>query len=412
MKLAIIGGGAAGYFTALTAAEKNPHAQIFIIEAGNKVLRKVRISGGGRCNLTHSCFEPQKLSTHYPRGSRELRAAFHQWQPRDTIEWFEKRGVKTKTEEDGRVFPATNQSQTIINCLTNTSQKAGINLLLNNRLLSMKKWKQGWKLSLCSGRIIFADRVCLALGSLKGSDINNSITDLQHTVHPLLPSLFSFNLNPHPLSELAGVSVENATVQTLPEGKKQVGPILITHRGLSGPAVLKASAWDAEELAKLNYKFEVSVNWIPSFSTAALQIMFSKFRTECPTQRVMQNPFAAIPKRLWHRFVSLSQIEENTTWAHLSRKQMLNLQMYLTKFRLPVNGKTTNKDEFVTCGGVCLKEVDFRTMESKKQNGLFFAGECLNLDGITGGFNFQAAWTTGRIAGEAMRKSFEKPTSA
>lgn len=410
--IVVIGGGAAGFFAAISAAEQNPLAKVHILEAGNRVLRKVKISGGGRCNLTHHCFDPKLLSTHYPRGERELRGAFHRWQPQDTIDWFEREGVKTKTEPDGRMFPVTDRSQTVIDCLQNRARKLGIKVKLGCRLESIKRVSHDWLLSLSGDQTITADKICLALGSLKESNILAELRELGHTIDPLLPSLFAFNLEDHPMKDLSGLSVQMAQVQSLPLGKPQSGPLLITHRGFSGPAILKASAWDAKELAKLNYKFEVSVNWIPSFSTAALQDMFSKFRTECPTQRVMQNPFVEIPKRLWHRFVSLSQIEENTTWAHLNREQRLNLQNHLTDFRLPVNGKTTNKDEFVTCGGICLKEVDFRTMESKKQTGLFFAGECLNLDGITGGFNFQAAWTTGRIAGETMGKSFQKTTSA
>ena len=401
-KLIIIGGGAAGFFTAISAAEQNPSAEISILEGGNKVLRKVKISGGGRCNVTHHCFEPLELSKHYPRGSRELRGAFHHWQPRDTIEWFEKKGVKTKTESDGRMFPVSDQSQTIIDCLQQSSRKLGVSIQLNQRVSGIVKEKDKWKLHLSSGNTMTADKVCLALGSLKESNILNQLRALGHTIHPLIPSLFAFNLPNHPMKDLSGLSVKNASVQTSSTGKAQAGPLLITHRGLSGPAILKASAWDAEQLARVNYKFEVSVNWLHSHSSQDLADHFNMLRNEHPTQRISLNPFPEIPKRLWSRVVSLVQIENDTTWAHLSREKNLCLQNNLSAMSFKVEGKTTNKDEFVTCGGICLKEVDFRKMESKLHHGLFFAGECLNLDGITGGFNFQAAWTTGRIAGLAM----------
>ena len=401
-KLIVIGGGAAGFFTAISAAEKNPHAEIIILEGGNRVLRKVKISGGGRCNLTHHCFDPLELSKYYPRGSRELRSAFHRWQPRDTIEWFEKKGVKTKTESDGRMFPVSNQSQTIIDCLQQSSRKLGISIQLNQRVSGLVKEKDKWNLHLSSGNTMTADKICLALGSLKESKILSQLRELGHTIHPLIPSLFAFNLPNHPMKDLSGLSVKNAIVQTLPKHKVQKGPLLITHRGLSGPAILRASAWDAKQLAEVNYQFEVLVNWLGSYSSDDLTNHFNMLRNENPTQRVSLNPFPEIPKRLWGRLVSLVQIDNVTTWAHLSREKNLRLYNKLSAMSFKVDGKTTNKDEFVTCGGICLKEVDFRRMESKLHHGLFFAGECLNLDGITGGFNFQAAWTTGRIAGEAM----------
>ena len=411
-KLIVIGGGAAGFFTAISAAEKNPKAEIIILEGGNRVLRKVKISGGGRCNLTHHCFDPLELSKHYPRGSRELRGAFHHWQPGDTIEWFEKKGVKTKTESDGRMFPVSDQSQTIIDCLQLSSRKLGISIQLNQRVSGIAKEKDKWNLHLSSGGTLTADKVCLALGSLKESNILDQLRELGHTIHPLIPSLFAFNLPDHPMRDLSGLSVQNARIQTLPKGISQKGPLLITHRGLSGPAILKASAWDAEQLAGVNYKFEVLVNWLGSYSSHDLADDFKMLRNENSKQRVSQNPFPEIPKRLWGRLVSLAQIENDTTWAHLSREKSIYLQNNLSAMRFKVDGKTTNKEEFVTCGGICLKEVDFRCMESKLHQRLFFAGECLNLDGITGGFNFQAAWTTGRIAGQSMGKTSEKNTSA
>ena len=410
-KIVVIGGGAAGFFTAISAAEKNPKADITILEGGSRVLRKVKISGGGRCNLTHHCFDPLELSKHYPRGSRELRGAFHHWQPVDTIEWFEKKGVKTKTESDGRMFPVSDQSQTIIDCLQLSSRKLGISIQLNQRVSGILKEKDKWNLHLSSGSTMTADKVCLALGSLKESNILNQLRELGHTIHPLIPSLFAFNLPDHPMRDLSGLSVQNALIQTLPKGNSQKGPVLITHRGLSGPAILKASAWDAEQLAGVNYKFEVLVNWLGSYPSYDLADHFNMLRNENSKQRVSLNPFPEIPKRLWGRLVSLAQIENDATWAHLSREKNKHLQNNISAMHFKVDGKTTNKEEFVTCGGICLKEVDFRSMESKLHQGLFFAGECLNLDGITGGFNFQAAWTTGRIAGQSMGKTSEKTTS-
>lgn len=411
-KIVVIGGGAAGFFTAISAAEENPKADITILEGGTRVLRKVKISGGGRCNVTHHCFDPLELSKHYPRGSRELRGAFHHWQPRDTIEWFKKRGVKTKTESDGRMFPVSNQSQTIIDCLQQCCRKLGISVQLSQRVSGIVKEHDRWNISLSSGNIINAEKVCLALGSLKESKILEQLRGLGHRIHPLLPSLFAFNLPNHPMKDLSGLSVQNAHIRTMPKGKQQNGPLLITHRGLSGPAILKASAWDAVQLSEVNYKFEVSINWTGSRSSQHLSEHFNGLRKNYPTQRVIQNPFPEIPKRLWNSLVLSAQIENDKTWAHLSREKSLHLQNNLSAMRFKVDGKTTNKDEFVTCGGICLKEVDFRNMESKIHPGLFFAGECLNLDGITGGFNFQAAWTTGRIAGESMGKTSEKFTSA
>lgn len=411
-KLFVIGGGAAGYFTAISAAEINSSAKIHILEAGKKILRKVKISGGGRCNLTHHCFDPTELSLRYPRGPRELRGAFHTWQPRDTIEWFEKRGVKTKAEDDGRIFPKTNHSQTIIDCLTDTAHKAGIQTFREFRIEKIEKVHHKWKLYLAGGKVLFADQVCLALGSLQSSGLEQSLGELGYKIHPSIPSLFAFNLKQHPLQELAGVSVQNVSVLTHPKGKKQNGPILITHRGLSGPAVLRASAWDAENLATLDYHFETKINWLGQMKPEDLNHHLNNFRKKTPTQRTVQNPFPELPKRLWNKLLNIIGISPGTTWAHLSKPHTRDLIQNLTSFRVKVDGKTTNKDEFVTCGGICLKQVDFKTMESKLHKGLFFAGECLNLDGITGGFNFQAAWTTGRIAGQSMGKQSQTKTSS
>ncbi|HAF58457.1 MAG TPA: aminoacetone oxidase family FAD-binding enzyme [Opitutae bacterium] len=398
----IIGGGAAGHFAAITAAQTNPSLRVILLEAGSQVLRKVKISGGGKCNLTHHCFDPKELSTKYPRGARELRGAFYHWQPKDTIEWFEQRGVKTKVEEDGRMFPVTDNSQTVINCLRSEASKYGISERLNSRVTALRQVDNQWELELNGKEFLIVDKVCLALGSLKQSGLEGKLNKLGHTVSPLLPSLFAFNLPSHPLKDLAGVAVQHAAVRTSPKSVVQVGPVLITHRGLSGPAILRASAWDARELAEVNYQFTADINWLGEKTKEQILIQLTKFRKERAVKKLKHNPFSELSKRLWEKLVELSGIDPETTWAHLSKEAMTKLLNQLTAHQADVSGKTMNKEEFVTCGGVNLKEVDFRTMESKFCTGLHFAGECLDLDGITGGFNFQAAWTTGRIAGLAM----------
>ena len=398
----IIGGGAAGYFAAITAAQTNPSLQVILLEAGSQVLRKVKISGGGRCNLTHHCFEPKELSTKYPRGAKELRGAFHHWQPGNTIEWFEERGVKTKVEEDGRMFPVSDDSQTVINCLRSEAHNHGVSERLNSRVTALQQIKGQWELELNGKEFLIVDKVCLALGSLKQSGLEEILRKLGHTISPLLPSLFAFNLPSHPLKDLAGVAVQHATVRTSPKSVAQVGPILITHRGLSGPAILRASAWDACELAKANYQFTAEINWLGENTKDKILKQFTEFRKERAVKKLKHNPFTELPKRLWEKLVELSGIDPETTWAHLPKEAMNQLLNQLTAHQAEVSGKTMNKEEFVTCGGVSLKGVDFRTMESKFCPGLYFAGECLDLDGITGGFNFQAAWSTGRIAGLAI----------
>jgi len=398
----IIGGGAAGYFAAITAAETNPSLQVILLEAGSQVLRKVKISGGGRCNLTHHCFDPKELSSKYPRGAKELRGAFHNWQPKDTIEWFETRGVKTKVEADGRMFPLTDDSQTVINCLRSEARKHGISERLNSRVTALRQIDGQWEIQINGKEFLITDKVCLALGSLKQSGLEGILKELGHTIRPLLPSLFAFNLPSHPLKDLAGVAVQLAAVRTSPKSVVQVGPILITHRGLSGPAILRASAWDARELAEVNYQFTAEINWLGEKTKEQLLIQLTEFRKQRAVKKLKHNPFSELPKRLWEKLIELSGIDPETTWAHLSKEAMTKLLNQLTAHPAEVSGKTMNKEEFVTCGGVNLKQVDFRTMESKVCPGLYFAGECLDLDGITGGFNFQAAWTTGRITGLAM----------
>lgn len=407
LRIAVIGGGAAGYFAAITAAEANPAARVTIYEQSKRTLQKVKISGGGRCNVTHHCFDPKDLATRYPRGSRELRAAFHRWQPQDTIRWFAERGVKIKTEPDGRMFPTTDDSQTIIDCFHQAAQAAGVKLRKECSVKSLSTLHSplhthSFSLHLSNGETVKAERVLIATGSLKASPLTRALEALGHTIEALAPSLFAFNLADKRTHGLAGLSVQQAHV-TLAASKKartQTGPILITHRGLSGPAILKLSAWEARALQSENYHFEISINWLGQVSENQVREQFNRLR-KGKTQ-VKSKVFEQIPRRLWERLIEIAGISDDTKWAQLPKDQETALIRELTAGRYQVQGKTTNKDEFVTCGGIRLKEVNFKTMESKLTPGLHFAGECLDIDGITGGFNFQAAWTCGRIAGLSM----------
>ena len=400
---AVIGGGAAGFFAAITAAEANPAATVTIYERGNNCLSKVKVSGGGRCNVTHSCFDPSILASHYPRGSRELHGSFHRWQPQDTVNWFAERGVILKTEEDGRMFPDTDDSQTIIDCFMESARKAGIQLRMGVGLTSLKAEADGsFTLGLSDDTAPRADAVCIASGSLKPSPITRAIEALGHTIEPLAPSLFSFDLSDARTQGLAGLSVQNVSVKALPDSPPQVGPILITHRGVSGPAILRLSSWEARKLQASDYRFEISINWLGDVSKKQVLDRFDELRRTKGRTAVKTKLFEEIPRRLWERIVSAADIADKTQWSQLSSKHRDALAAELVAARFKVQGKTTNKEEFVTCGGVSLKEIDFRRMESRKVPGLHFAGECLDIDGITGGFNFQSAWTGGHIAGLAL----------
>ncbi|MDP4644953.1 MAG: NAD(P)/FAD-dependent oxidoreductase [Opitutales bacterium] len=398
-EIAIIGGGAAGFFAAITAAEAAPHARVTIYERSKQTLAKVKISGGGRCNVTHSCFDPAKLATHYPRGSRELRGAFHRWQPQDTINWFAERGVTIKREPDGRMFPTTDDSQTIIDCFHQAARNAGVQLRKECGVKSITH-QSSFIIHLSDDTQVSADKVLIATGSLKASTLTRALEALGHSIEPLAPSLFAFNLADKRTHGLSGLSVQNASVRTSDKKSTQTGPILITHRGLSGPAILRLSAWQARALQDENYHFDVSINWLGTVSENQLREQFNRLR-KGKTQ-VKTKIFEQIPRRFWERLVEVCGIAEDQRWAQLPKDKESALIQELVAGRYSVQGKTTNKDEFVTCGGVNLKEINFKTMESRIVPGLHFAGECLDIDGITGGFNFQAAWTGGRLAGLAM----------
>jgi predicted Rossmann fold flavoprotein len=422
--IAIIGGGAAGYFAAITAAEANPSARVTIYEQSKRTLTKVKISGGGRCNVTHQCFDPAKLTTHYPRGARELRGAFHRWQPQDTVDWFAQRGVTIKAEPDGRMFPTTDDSQTIIDCFHQAAQAAGVQLRKECSVKSITHHPSfithhpsfithhpSFIIHLSDDTQVQADKVLIAAGSLKASSLTRALEALGHTIAPLAPSLFAFNLADKRTQGLAGLSVQNAQITHVaselaqaslrqPKPSAQTGPLLITHRGLSGPAILRLSAWQARDLQEANYHFDIQINWLGQVSENQLRDQFNRLR-KGKTQ-VKTKVFEELPRRLWERLVETVGIADNLKWAQLPKDKETALIEELLEGRYSVQGKTTNKDEFVTCGGGSLKEIDFKTMESKLVPNLHFAGECIDIDGITGGFNFQAAWTGGRIAGLAM----------
>jgi len=402
-KIAIIGGGAAGFFAAITAVEADPTAEVTVYEKGNAFLTKVKISGGGRCNVTHACFDPVLLSKNYPRGSRELRGAFHEWQPQDTVAWFEARGVDLKAEADGRMFPVTDSSQTIIDCFMKSARDAGVILKTGIALNELQADPDGtFSLHLSNGEMVRADKVCITSGSLKASPLTRAIESLGHSIEPLVPSLFAFNIPDPRLDGLAGLSVQDARVKIIPKSPVQSGPVLITHRGLSGPAILRLSAWEARRFVEQDYAVEISINWLGNTSAEELRETFSSNRAEFGKSLVKNKVPAGLPRRLWERLLEATAIAPETQWSQLTKDRETMLIHQLTDCRFHIKGKTTNKDEFVTCGGVRLKEIDFRRMESRIVPGLHFAGECLDIDGITGGFNFQAAWTGGRIAGLAM----------
>ena len=403
LNIIIIGGGAAGFFAAIRAAECNPAAQVIILEKSKDVLGKVKVSGGGRCNLTHACFVPRELSKFYPRGEKELLGPFNRFACGDTIEWFEKRGVKTKIEADGRMFPVSDDSQTIVDCLWAAARKSGVNIYTNTALKALhapSASNPNWIIETAQQKL-FAQQVMIASGS--SPSMWAILAQLGHTIIEPVPSLFTFNIKDPRLTDLLGISVPLAEVKV--EGSKlsSTGPLLITHWGMSGPAILKLSAWGARELAALQYKFAIRINWIMAKLENTRQDL-EDLKQEDGRKMVSANTQFGLPIRLWKRLVGATGIRDDKRWADLSKKEIQTLAEELTQGRFQVNGKSTFKEEFVTAGGVDLKEVDFKTFGSKLFPGLFFAGEVLNIDAITGGFNFQAAWTGGWIAGEAMAK--------
>jgi predicted Rossmann fold flavoprotein len=398
-KIIIIGGGAAGFFTAINAKEKNPNLEIIILEKGNDVLQKVKISGGGRCNVTHACFEPKELVKFYPRGEKELLGPFHTFMTGDTFEWFDDRGIPLKIEEDNRVFPEANTSQAIIDCFQNSIDTLGIKVLTNCGVNAVYQKEDKWIVDTKNEQFI-ADKVVIAAGSSKR--VWALCETFNHSVIEPVPSLFTFNINDKRLTDLLGISVPNATVKLAGTSLESSGPLLITHWGMSGPAVLKLSAFGARILAGKRYQYNVEVNWL-SRPTEKIDNVLQNLKKKEPRKTViLKSPFAEIPKRLWERFVLFSDIKATENWADLNNKQIENLANQITKGIFNANGKSTFKDEFVTAGGVDLKEIDFKRFESKLHKNLFFVGEVLNIDAVTGGFNFQNAWTGGFICANAL----------
>ena len=399
-KVVIIGGGAAGFFTAITVAEKNLDLEVIILEKSKNVLQKVKISGGGRCNVTHACFDPKELCEFYPRGTKELLGPFHQFMTGDTMEWFEKRGIELKIEADNRVFPVSNSSQSIVDCLINASQNAGVKLHMNQNVTSISKLNNRYKIATSTDQYL-ADALVVTTGS-SPKFWNLISTQFNHSIIPPVPSLFTFKINDKRIREIPGVSVSNATVSVVNSSFETNGPLLITHWGISGPAVLKLSAFGARFLAEKEYQYNVTINWLSRPFNPVFDHL-KALKKEHQKKLVSLKPiFQAIPKRLWENLVIASEIERDQRWADLSNKQLENLANQLTNGVFNANGKTTFKEEFVTAGGIDLKEINFKRFESKKHKNLFFAGEVLNIDAVTGGFNFQNAWTGAYIVGKSI----------
>lgn len=394
----IVGGGAAGFFSAINIVERNPKLKVAILERGKEVLSKVRVSGGGRCNVTHACFEPNELVKFYPRGEKELRGPFHQFCSGDTIEWFEKHGVELKIEDDGRMFPVSNSSQTIIDCFLHASHKLGITILTGQSVQSIFKKENCWKIETQTENYL-AEKLILATGS------NPKIWDMLHAFgHAIItpvPSLFTFNIKDPRIKELPGIATQ-VSVKVIGSKLESTGPLLITHWGMSGPAILKLSAWGARILHDKNYQFAIEVNWLNDIETEEAETLLKELKQEHAKKTVAKKSPFEVQNRLWESLVLASGIGAETKWADLSKIQLQNLANQLTKGIFQVNGKSTFKEEFVTAGGIDLKEINFKTMESKLHPNLYFAGEIVNIDAITGGFNFQNAWTSGFIVANAI----------
>jgi predicted Rossmann fold flavoprotein len=408
-QLVVIGGGAAGFFCAVNAARMNPELDVIIIEKSNKLLSKVKVSGGGRCNVTHACFSIAEMIKKYPRGNSFLKKAFHHFFTTDTVEWFKQRGVELKTEADGRMFPVTNSSQTIIDCLMKEANKYGVQILMGDEVKELVTGNEQFTIHLASNKIINTDFVCIASGGYPKAIQFEWLKKSGHAIEEPVPSLFTFNLPAgqagmpgNSITALMGVTVENVTVKIVGSKLVEQGPLLITHWGMSGPVILKLSAWGARELQIKNYSFKISVNWIRDFNENTLREKMQQLRFSIATQKIInRNPFA-LPGRLWEYLLQQSGIKEELRWADLPAKDQNKLIKNLCAQEFDVKGKTTFKEEFVTSGGIDLNEIDFNSMQSKKIPGLFFAGEVINVDGVTGGFNFQNAWTTGWIAAKAV----------
>ncbi|WP_406685680.1 NAD(P)/FAD-dependent oxidoreductase [Seonamhaeicola sp. MEBiC1930] len=392
----IVGGGAAGFFAAINIAELSPDLKVAILEKGREGLQKVKVSGGGRCNVTHAEFIPKELIGNYPRGEKELLGPFHKFMTGDTIEWFEKRGVELKIEDDGRMFPVTNSSQTIIDCFLNETNRLGIEILYGQTLKSIQFTNSNWKLK-TQDTTFLAEQVLIATGS--NIKIWKILEELNHVIIPPVPSLFTFNVADKRIKRIPGVVAQNVEVKVLKTNLVTEGPLLVTHVGFSAPAILKLSAYGALKLAKMDYKFQIQINFIKQEFKECLDTLKS-IKNDLAKKTVFKFSQFELPKRLWQQLVLASGINEHIRWAEINKNQLETLASQLTKAIFDVNGKSTFKEEFVTAGGVDLKEVNFKTYESKLHKNLYFAGEVLNIDAVTGGFNFQNAWTGAYIAAQ------------
>jgi predicted Rossmann fold flavoprotein len=398
--IVVIGGGAAGYFAAINAAYNYKNHKVIIVEKTGKTLQKVKVSGGGRCNVTHHCFDNTLLSKNYPRGQKELLQAFHQFDVSNTIDWFKKHQVELKTENDNRMFPASNSSQTIINCFENTFNQLGGKVYLNTEVTAIHKKNDTFQLEFKSGKLISAHKIIVTSGGFNHTGGYNFLKNFMINIIKPVPSLFTFNLENKGVTSLMGLSVQQARVKIKNSKFENEGPLLITHWGFSGPAVLKLSAFAALYLHEINYNFEIEINWNSNFDVDSLMQHFIKLKNS--SAKVWANIYTEIglPKRLWEYILKESLTQEGKKLAETNNKQILTICTLVCSHPFKIKGKTTFKEEFVTCGGIDLKEINFKTMECKKVPGLYFAGEVMNIDGVTGGFNFQAAWTTSYIAAQ------------
>jgi len=403
--LIVIGGGAAGFFCAVNAARLNPHVKVTILEKSNKLLSKVKISGGGRCNTTNQLFEIPALVKKYPRGEQFLKKAFYQFNTQDTIEWFAERGVELHAEADGRMFPISNNSSTIIECLLKEADQYHVNIEMQTEVKKITKLETQFQIETNKLGVIQADYICIACGGLPKLDMFNWISKMGHPIQSPVPSLFTFNMPKHPITALMGLSVNNAVIKISGTKLKEQGALLITHWGLSGPVVLKLSAWGARQLADMNYQFSIQVNWLGETTDAMLRLDWTFYREQFSANKMgSKSPFT-LPTRLWHFLLNEAAISIDTRWAELKAVNQNKLIQLLTSQVFEINGKTTFKEEFVTCGGVQLSTIHPQTMESKLVPHLYFAGEVMDVDGITGGFNFQHAWSSGFNAATAIAQS-------
>ena len=395
----VVGGGASGFFTAINLAQQKPNLRIAILERGKEVLSKVKISGGGRCNVTHACFVPNVLAKFYPRGERELKGPFHTFCTGDVMQWFEDRGVALKIEEDGRIFPETDRSQTIIDCFLDEANDAGIKIATQTIVQQIANVGGKWQLETSKGMFESAYLIMATGSNTKVWELMKSVG---HTIVPPVPSLFTFNIKDARIQDLMGVATEMVTVKIKDTALKATGPLLITHWGMSGPAILRLSAWGARELAAKEYRFTLQVNWTNDYVFDEVLEELMQQKQQHSKKTIAKYAQYNLTNRLWQQLVKASDIAETLTWADVSKKQLVKLAEQLTNGQFSVAGKSTFKDEFVTAGGIDLKEVNFKTMESKLYDNLYFTGEILNIDAITGGFNFQNAWTTGFLAAQAI----------